>query len=201
MADLVLSFSISSNTGKFKSGKFLIDGLSILDTGDNYEVTYDDIELYVDGKPYDNSFTNWSGYTADAETLFDQVLSAYFRRDGDYSSFSPDWEIFNELDSLKEYDGDLLISFPKYSYGEIRIYNLDLATPTNRYYQDDAGDVLMLDNDNSVVTDMEHWYEIGLCEDITAIIKGEVECLYMGYNTQEWIKECGGEEGWLEEYG
>ena len=200
MAELELSFSVASNSGKFKSGTFLIDGLSILDTGDNYEVTYDDIDLLIDGKPYDGSITNWAGYAADAESLFDQVLNAYILRDGTFSSFSPEWKIFSDVDSLKHYEGDLLVSFPAYEYGELRTYNLDLATPINRYYQTDSGEVLMLDADNSVVTDMEHWYEIGLDEDITAILKGELECLYMGYNVKEMIKEAGGEEAWLEEY-
>lgn len=195
MADLELSFTIQDGK-KFKRGVFLIDGLTILDTDGNYEVNYDDIDLELDGEPYDGSLEAWRGKLS-VENLFDQVLSGYFMGSDVYESFSDDWSVFSELNDLKEYKDGLLMKLPIYQYGDIYIYELDLATPDNRYYSCDDM-VLMLDNDNEVVTDQEFFFMQGIDEDITAILKGELECLYMGYNVKEMINEAGGEAAWLE---
>jgi len=198
MAELELSFTLQA--GKpFKEGVFYIDGLTILDTDGNYEVEYDDIELELDGEPYDGSIEVWRGYLS-TEDIFDQVLSGYLMGSDTYTSFSNDWSVFTDINNLKEYKDGLLVKLPIYECGMIYIYDLDLATPDNRYYTSDDM-VLMLDNDNEVVTDVEHFYMQGIEEDITAILRGELECLYMGYNVEEYIKECGGKDAWLEEYG
>lgn len=200
MADLELSFSMPDRS-KWSEGTFYIDGLSIIDTGDNYEVNYDDIELYLDGQLYDETAETWAGAKVNTEQFFDTILSVYQMNDNTYD-FSEDWSVFDSLDSLKEYQGDLLVKLPIYRDGGVCIYELDLATPYNKYYQcADDGEVLILDEDNSIVSDMEHWYEQGLFEDITAILKGDLECLYMGYNPKAMIEESGGEDAWLNEWG
>lgn len=197
MAELELSFTLQDGK-RFKQGVFFINGLTILDTDGNYEVEYDDIELELDGVPYDGSIEVWRGYLS-TEDIFDQVLSGYLMGSDTYTSFSNDWSVFTDINDLKEYKDGLLVKLPIYECGRIYIYDLDLATPDNRYYTCDDM-VLMLDNDNEVITDVEHFYMQGIEEDITAILRGELECLYMGYNVKEYIKECGGKDAWLEAY-
>lgn len=200
MDNLDLSFTFKDGM-RWAEGRFEIDDLMITDTGDNYEVSYDGITLYVDGKPYNGTAESWSGHKFAAEEIFDQVLSDYLTNNqGVYTSFGDGWSAFLELNSLKEYEGDLLIKLPRFEYGEICIYDLDLATPKFKYYTYDD-ECLMLDNDNALVTDMENFYTEAITEDITDILQGNLECLYMGYNVKEMIKEMGGEEAWLEEFG
>ena len=198
MADLELSFTLKDGK-RWKEGRFEINGLNIIDTDGNYEVTYDDLELFVDGEPYDGSAEAWSGHRYSAEEIFDFALSSYLMNDGTYTSFSDSWSVFVDLENLKEYQGDLLIKLPVYRIDEVVIYDLDLATPNNTYYTSDD-EVMMLNADNEIVTDMEEFYMEAIEEDITKILKGELECLYMGYNVKEYIKEAGGEEAWLETF-
>ena len=202
MADLELSFTINQEgkRKRWQEGRFEINGLTVVDTGDNYEIDYEDLELFVDGEPYDGSASNWAGQKYTAEQIFDQVLSGYLMNEGIYSSFSDDWSVFSDLNNLKEYEGDLLIKLPIFKYDEICVYELDLATPDNRYYSY-IDEVMMLDNNNEVVTDVEEFYMEALEEDVTNILQGDLECLYMGYNVKEMIKEMGGEDAWLEEFG
>lgn len=197
MADLELSFTLKDGK-RFKEGVFYIDGLTIIDTDGNYEINYDDIELELDGKPYDGTLEVWRGYLS-TEDIFDQVLSGYLMNDGTYTSFSEDWSAFTDLENLKEYQGDLLIKLPVFRIDEVVIYELDLATPDHRYYIADD-EVMMLDSDNEIVTDMENFYMEAIEEDITDILRGDLECLYMGYNVKQYIEEVGGEEAWLEQY-
>lgn len=187
MADLDLSFTLKDGK-RWKEGRFEINGLDIMDTGDNYEVIYDDIELFVDGKPYDGSASNWAGQNYDVEQIFDQVLSGYLMNDGTYTSFSDDWSIFTDLESLKMYQGDLLMKFPVYRYGEIIIYELGLATPNSRYYTSDSGDeYMMLDNNNELVTDMENFFMEAFDSDLEDIEAGELDCLYMSDDVQAYL--------------
>lgn len=199
MADLTLTFTLKDGK-RWKEGRFEIDGISIIDVDDDLDIEYDNLELFVDGEPYDGSASNWAGQTYSADSIFNQVLSSYLHDDGLYTNFSENWDVLSRLEDLKEYENGLLVKFPVYDWDGVSIYELDLATPKCRYYSCEDR-VLMLDDNNEVVTDVGHFWLQGIEEDITAILKGEVECLYMGYNAKAMIEEMGGEEAWLEELG
>lgn len=165
---------------------FIITGLTVMDADGNYEVDYDDIDLVVDGQPYNGEYNTWHGQKLSAGDLFDTVLNCYFMQNGDYGSFSDDWKVFDSIEQFKEYDNGLLMTLPMYQYGEVVVYDLDLATPEHRYYSHDE-DVLLLTADNVVLTDMENFYMESFEEDIAAIESGSVECLYMSDNVSEYL--------------
>ena len=187
-----LSFTIKDGK-RWQDGKFVVDGLTILDADDNYEVVYDDIQLFVDGKPYDGSAESWGGHKYTVDDIFEQVLSGYLKGDGTYTSFSEGWSAFKKLDDLKGYKGNLLVTLPVYNNDAIELYELELATPDNTYYS--YGDsVMMLDKNNEVVTDAEHLYMEALEEDIESIINGQLECLYISPNIEMMINTMDSEE-------
>jgi len=183
---------------KYKTGKFDIDELKIIGSGEDTDIEYDDIKFYIDGKLYDGDRTTWAGQRLSASDIFEQVLSAYLREEtNEYKNFEG-FEIFKQMESLKEWKDDLLVKFPYYDYG-LRIYELDLATPASKYYH--SGDMfLVLNNNNEIVTDMECFYESAFYEDVCAILKDEVKCLYKDESVDRMIKELGGPEKFLEEY-
>jgi hypothetical protein len=183
---------------KYKTGKFDIDELKIIGSGEDTDIEYDDIKFYIDGKLYDGDRTTWAGQRLSASDIFEQVLSAYLREEtNDYKNFEG-FEIFKQMESLKEWKDDLLVKFPYYDYG-LRIYELDLATPASKYYH--SGDMfLVLNNNNEIVTDMECFYESAFYEDLCDILKDEVKCLYKDESVDRMIKELGGPEKFLEEY-
>ena len=188
---------------KHDHGKFEIENLQVLDVDPDLRenVTWDNIILYLDGKLYENDIETFAMGNLDAEDIFRQCLNAYLRNDtSDYESFGDEWSIFKKCEVLKEYKDNLLIKMPIYEYDGLHIYELDLATPYNRYYYESCGNgFLCLDSNGGLVTDMECWYEQGIIEDLCAIIKGELKCLYRGENVNLMIKEYGGEEAFLEE--
>ena len=59
--------------------------------------------------------------------------------------------------------------------GHLRIYELDLATPKNKYYYCDDH-FLMLDSNGGIVTDMENYYAESMYDDICDIIEGNLKC-------------------------
>ena len=193
-----LTFELSDPKAPCKLGKFEIDELNITGSGEDLEIEYDDIRLFLDGKRYDGTFSNWAGSSYDDADIFDQVLAAYLRNDtDDYQNFEG-FEIFNQLEKLKEWEDNILIKFPVYSYG-VRVYNLLLATPSNRYYWGDDY-FLMLNSEGKIITDVECFFDSAYIEDICAILKGEQKCLYKSNNVDEFIKEHGGKEGFLREF-
>ena len=115
MAELELAFNLQDGK-RFKKGVFYIDGLTIFDTDGNYEVNYDNIELELDGKPYDGSIEVWRGKLS-VEDLFDNTLSGYLMGSDTFTSFSDDWSVFTDLENLKEYKDGLLMKLPIYMYG------------------------------------------------------------------------------------
>ena len=183
---------------KYKTGKFEIDNLQIIGSGEDTEIEYDDIKFYEEGKLYDGERSTWSGQRLSASNIFEQVLSAYLREEtNDYMNFEG-FEIFKQMESLKEWKDDLLVKFPVYDY-RLSIYELDLATPTARYYHS-ADMFLVLNNNNEIVTDMECFYESAFYEDLCAILKDEIKCIYKDESVDRMIKEFGGPEKFLEEY-
>ena len=187
-----LNFVLKDKT----KGKFIIEGLQFKD-----ELEYTDVKLYLNDKLYDNSFKTWIGRKLNADTIFEQCINAYIRHDTeDYESFGPEWSVFNKIESLKEYQDDLLIKMPVFNGKIFDIYDLELATPFNMYYSDGSNRCLLLNCEGNVLTDMENFYFEALVEDICKIIKGELKCLYKSENIIYMISEVGGEEGFLEEY-
>lgn len=198
MADLVLSFKLKPSM-RWSDGTFYIEGPDIRAIGNDFEITYDDIRLDVDGQPYDGSAESWAGHKYTVDEIFEQVLSSYLRQDGAYTEFTQAWDIFSEIEDLKVYKNGMLIKFPVYDWSGISMFSLAYATPEHRYYSCDD-QVLMLDENNEVITDMEMFYMEALMEDITNVFLGDTTCLYEGYDVKEMIEEAGGEAAWLEEY-
>ena len=200
-----LSFTLSDKA-KFKTGKFVIENLKIADTLGNSdsqwddEISYDSIDLYLDGNKYDGTITTWAGANLGAADIFEQCLNAYIRNDTEnYESFSNDWNIFNKTESLKEYQDDLLVKMPIFELGQFSVYELDLATPKNRYYSC-ADRCLLISTEGSVRTDIENFYLEAMYSDICAILKDELRCLYKSENIDSMIREYGGKEGFLKEF-
>lgn len=197
---MVTELTFTFNEFKYKEGMFKVDNLTVIDTLDNYNVDYDNIELYLDGKPYAGDINTWSTNGVTVDYIFDEVVSAYLRNDTyDYSNFGSEWEAFDLLKNMGKVEDGIVTVLPVYSCGEVELYDLDLATPELRYYCGNDSYLLLRDN-GEVVTDMEHFYTEGMIEDLCDILKGDVECVYMGYNPKEFIKEMGGEEAFLEEF-
>ncbi len=191
---------------KYKKGLFVFKNLKISDNIGNSdsqweeEITYDAIDLYLDGIKYDGSIETWAGSKISTDDIFEQCLNAYIRNDIKYyESFSDEWEVFSKVNSLKEYKDGLLIKMPVFSMGQFRIYELDLATPKNRYYNH-YDFFLLLDSKNSIITDIEGFCFESMCKDICDILKGELKCLYKSKNVDTMIKEYGCKEGFLKEF-
>lgn len=200
-----LSFKLADKA-KFKTGKFVIENLKIADIVGNSdsqlddEISYDNIELYLDGNKYDGTISTWAGANLGAADIFEQCLNAYIRNDTeDYELFSNDWNIFNKTESLKEYQDGLLVKMPIFELCQFSVYELDLATPKNRYYSC-ADHCLLISAEGSVLTDLENFYSEAMYSDICAILKNELKCLYKSENIDRMIMEYGGKEGFLEEF-
>lgn len=180
-----LSFTFN-NPKPWTNGTFIITDLEIMDADGKYDVTYDEIELLLDGTPYDGTISTWNGTNLTVDAIFEIVLNGYFMQSGAYGNFSADWNIFDSIKQYEAYDNGLLMAMPVYKYDEVIVYELDLATPEHKYYQHDD-QVLLLDANNEVLTDMENFYIESMDEDIEAIQNGTLDCLYMSDNVQSYI--------------
>ncbi len=182
----------SANTSDWNRGVFDVVGLNVSD--DSFE--YAEVTLILDGVPYDESSYDWKGQKPTDETIFEQVINSYLIDSPEYTSFSSNWKIFNPIKQQILFEGDLMLSFPKCVVGEINIFNLDLATPLCRYYS--CGDlVMMLDSEGDLISDNANFYDTGITEDVTEILKGNLNCLYMGDNVQSMVDDFGGKDAWL----
>jgi len=65
-----LSFKFNEKAN-WKSGKFIIDELEII----NEEIEYDDIKLYLDDKEYDGGISTFTTNDVSADWLFESVLN------------------------------------------------------------------------------------------------------------------------------
>lgn len=189
-----------ADKAKWKTGKFVFDDIQIVGEGDDVSVQYNDIELYLDGKLYDGDISTFSSNSLSADELFESVLNSYIRNNrGEFAKFGPEWSIFSKIMDMTEKQGDLIMKLPVCKVDDIVLYELELATPDNTYYS--YGDSFMvLDKSGEVVTDYEEFYSEAMMEDIYNILTGKTTCLYMGYSPKEMIKECGGEDAYIEEF-
>ena len=196
------TFTFTTNGGTWKTGTFDVDNISVIGSGDQYDIEYDDITLTLDGELYEGAISSFHSNSLSDDELFSSVVNAYLRGDkSNYTSFTGDWNIFDEVKSLEEWEGNIQIKLPVYDGFEVKQYELDLATPEYRYYsyQDEF---LMLDKNGDVITDMENFYYEGLCDDLVHILRGETECLYKNeYNINALMEEYGGEDGFLQDWG
>ena len=196
------TFTFTTNGGTWKTGTFDVDNISVIGSGDQYDIEYDDITLTLDGEIYEGGISSFRSNSLSADELFSSVVNAYLRGDkSNYTSFTGDWDIFDEVKSLEGWEGNIQTKLPVYDGFEVKQYELDLATPEYRYYSHDD-EFLMLDKNGDVVTDMENFYYEGLCDDLVHILRGETECLYKNeYNINAIMEDYGGEDGFLQDWG
>lgn len=197
----MVSFTFTTNDGDWNTGTFEVDGISVVGKGEQYIVEYDDIRLYLDGELYDGGISSFNSASMSADELFCSVVNAYIRGDRtNYSDFTGDWDIFDDIMSLEEWQGDIQTKLPVFDGYTVNQYSLDLAVPDYRYYSYND-EFLMLDKNGNIVTDMEEFYYEGLCDDIAKVLTGKVECLYKNdYNIDAIIEDYGGEDEFLSEW-
>ena len=189
-----------TDKAKWQTGKFVFDDIQIIGEGDDVSVQYDDIELYLDDQLYEGGISTFHSNSLSADELFESVLNSYLRNNtGEYRNFDPEWSIFSQIMDMTEKQGDLIMKLPVCELDEIVMYELQLATPERRYYCHNDS-FMVLDNSGEIVTDYENFYSEAMIEDLCDILTGKTECLYMGYDPKEWIKEYGGEDAFLEEF-
>lgn len=194
-------FTFTINNGKWMTGTFDVEHINVTGSGDNYIIEYDDIFLKLDGELYEGGIATFTSNNLSTDELFSAVVSAYLRGDNsNYTNYIGDWDIFDDIMSMEEWQGDIQTKLPVYDGYEVKPYTLVLATPDYRYYNY-YDEFLMLDNNNDIVTDVEAFFTNSMCEDIAKILKGELECLYKDdYNFDAIIEDAGGEEAFIEMY-
>ncbi len=201
-----LSFELN-DTKKCKIGKFIVKNLSISDVIGNPEtkendIFYDDIELYLDGNKYSNTFRTEERNVITTDDIFEQCINAYIRNDiKEYKYFSDEWKVFDKTNELKEYQGDILTKLPVLYMDKFIVYDLDLATSESKYYCNSDGPYfIVLDNEGYVKTDMEYFYDNSINNDIYYICKGIKKCLYQSANIKKILDMYGNKENFLKEH-
>lgn len=184
-----------NKSNKYSSGRFVIDGLQVTGSSDGGTIDYNDIKLYVDGEPYSDNFERWSGSKASVYEVFDTVVSAYILNSNDFS-FDSEWSVFSPITDSIEYSGDLIIKLPVVKYGDVYMYDLQLATDEFRYYAYEDM-FMMLRKDGELVTDMENFYTQSLEADLNDILDGKMEAVYIDPYIQEAI-DSGEIDEWLD---
>lgn len=198
--ETILNFEFNSQLAKWKTGQFKIAEMKIVGSKEDQEITWDTIELYLDGERYSGGINTFTHNNVSVDFLFDSVLNSYLRNNTEeYSKFDEGWSIFKSIESMKEWDGDLLIKLPFYNGFGIDIYELELETPLNKYYRH-YEDCLLLNSDNGIITDMETFYSSAFTEDLAEVLQGKIKCLYMSDEVKQWVKEEG-EANIIAEYG
>ena len=195
-----LTFEFADNA-KWKTGKFVFDDIQVIGEGDDVNIQYDNIELYLDGNLYKGDISTFHSNSMSTDELFESVLNSYLcNNTGEYKSFGSEWSVFSKImDKTEEDENGLPIKLPVYDGFDIVMYELQLATPECRYYVYDD-DYMVLDNNGEVVTDYEFFYTQAFEADLYECLKGNTECLYRGYDVDAVIEEYGGEEGFIEYY-
>ena len=187
-----------TDKARWKIGKFVFEDIQIVGESDDVTVDYDDIELYLDGKLYEGGIATFRSNSLSVDELFENVLNSYLRNNtGEYKSFGKEWNIFDKIMKKAKTENGLVIKLPVYDGFNICMYELQLATPEHRFYA--YFDMcMMLDVDGEIITDYENFYMEAFDEDLVACLKGEVECLYRGYDVVAMLEEYGGEQGFLD---
>lgn len=181
----VLSFKLKDGLSH-RYGDFIISDLK----SEDREISCANIDLYLEGKPYEEDRYSWAGTQIRTENIFESVLNAYLR--GDNSSietFCPGWaELFKSYLDLKTKHKPIVL--PVMQDGEITLYELELETENFKFYQHNAsGNVLMLRADNSICTTVEAFYCSALDEELKDIASGKVSCSYIGLLTRFYAKD------------
>ena len=197
----ILKFTFNTKKAQFKTGEIHIENLEFVGEGEGMEITWDDMDLYLDGKKYEGrGISTWAIPNVSANFLFDSILNSYLRDNkSEYTNFEG-FEVFKPIKDLKEYNKDgILVKLPVCEYGGVVLYQLSLQTPYARYYHN-YDSFILLDNDGEVLTDMECFYNSAMVDDLVDILKGKLSCLYKSKDTDDWIEDFGGKEGFLAEY-
>ena len=196
--ELTFEFADKAN---WKTGKFVFDDIQVVGEGDDVNVQYDNIKLYLDGKLYEGGIKTFHSNSVSADELFESVLNSYLRNNtGEYTSFGKEWSIFSKImKKTKANKSGLVTKLPVYDGFVVVVYDLQLATQDHRYYAHDD-EFMMLDNSGEIITDYEFFYTQAFEEDLFACLKGETKCLYQGYDTKAIIEEYGGAEGFIDYY-
>lgn len=195
-----LTFEFADNA-KWKTGEFVFDDIQVVGEGDDVNVQYDNIKLYLDGKLYKGGIKTFHSNSVSADELFESVLNSYLRNNtGEYKSFGNEWSIFSKImKKTKANKSGLITKLPVYDGFDVVVYELQLATPDHRYYAHDD-EFMMLDNSGEIITDYEFFYIQAFEADLYECLKGDTECLYRGYDVDAAIEDYGGEEGFIEYY-
>ena len=180
------------------SGVFTVSNLKINDANpdewsDNNILTYDNIQLIINGQAYNGKYSTWAGAMLSEGDLFEQCINAYLRQDINYK-FDNSWNIFSKLTRYsKKYNGFRLL-LPQLKYDSLRMYKLDLVTPDGKYYAWNSEKFMLLDRGNTICTNYENFYMDSLYGDVKDILSGGTKCLYMSKETRTWIKDMGGKQ-------
>ena len=191
----ILKFKFANKPNiKFKTGRFEIDGLHINGIDSDLEINYDKLNCYLDDELYTGDISTWSLHNVTSDYLFESVLSSYLRDNTEeFEEFDDEWEIFKKIKDKRVFEDGLLVKFPAYEFG-LTTYVLYFATTKFRYYSNDHGDVLMLDEENKIVTDIEAFIENSEFEDIGNILLKKERCIYGQDYVDEMIDEYGENE-------
>lgn len=170
---------------------FETEEISVSDEG----VIFDEVTLYIDGKPYNGDFSSFSKNSVPEDEIFIAIINAYLRNDTEDFDYIEGWEFFDDLKQLQTYDEGLIISFPQVTIweDEIDIYELQLATEEEKFYTF-CENCMLLSKDNAILTDQEPFYGNAFIEELKEIDKGTKKILYITKYFKDNIKEI------LEEY-
>jgi len=190
-----------ADKAKWKTGKFVIDDLQVVGEGDDVEVNYDDIQLYLDDKLYKGGISTFSSNSLSVDELFESVLNSYLRNNtSEYKSFGDEWSVFSKIMNMARVGGaGLVLDLPVYDGFNIVMYGLNFAVPGRRYYSHDD-EFMVLDDNGGIVTDYEVFYTEAFEEDLYDVLTGNTKALYRGYDVQAILDEFGGEDGFIKYY-
>ena len=162
-------------------------------------IDFKELKFYLDNKEYDGDFSSFRTNHVPADEVLMGLINAYLRNDTEDLEYINGWEIFDSLKDLQRYDSTpeyiqkyktpLLTAFPQMQpWGEIIIYELQLATDEERFYTVD--DYCMLTDENSVIlTDMEGFYDNAFIDELKKINRGTKPILYITKYLKDNIKE------------
>ena len=187
-------------TARFKKRDNIVARFQIEDlTVTQKNIDFEELELYLDNKEYDGDFSSFRTNHVPADEVLIGLINAYLRNDTEDLEYINGWEIFDTLKDLQRYDSTpeylkkyktpLLTAFPQMQpWGEIIIYELQLATDEERFYT--AYDYCMLTDKNGVIlTDMEGFYDNTFIEELREIDRGTKPILYITKYLKDNIKE------------
>ena len=187
-------------TARFKKRDNIVARFQIEDlTVTQKNIDFEELELYLNDKEYDGNFSSFRTNHVPANEVLTGLINAYLRNDTEDLEYINGWEIFDTLKDLQRYDSTpeylkkyktpLLTAFPQMQpWGEIIIYELQLATDEERFYT--VNDYCMLTDENSVIlTDMEGFYDNAFIDELKEINRGTKPILYITKYLKDNIKK------------